>query len=384
MLEYKLFACCARAECDPTHAERVAHRAAELTAWADVPVRAEAHGIAPLLHAHLRAAGVQIPPTVERQLRGLCLRHRWANRVRASVLRKILAAYDAAGIELLILKGAALAHLLYPQPGWRPMRDVDILVRTPDAVRAQRLLATELGFHAPPPDNADLRSGHHLDTASLHIEDLCVSVEVHYRFFDKDCAGPNGMGDLTSTPLPFLLGEDGPTAYTLGYEDMLWHLCQHMIQDASVFTATRFIWIADIVSFAERFVNEIDWDGIRRRYPLILNILSLLQFVTPLSGKLRRRARIPGGDAPRGIGKDFRGWPRSSLSSQRDKGYWRILRDTFLPPEWWLRLHYGLSSAQRILWYRWGQHPLEILGWITQLVREQAQGSENQALHQGV
>lgn len=365
------------------HNKHVAHKAAELTGWADVPVQAEAHGIAPLLHVHLRAAGVQPPLAIERQLQGLYLRHRWANQIRASVLRKILTVYSAAGIESLVLKGAALAHLVYPEPGWRPMRDIDILVRRSDAIRAQRLLA-DLGFDAPLPDNADLSPKHHLDVASLHIKSLCVSVEVHYGFFDKDYAGPTGVENLTSTPLPFLLGEDGPTAYTLGYEDMLWHLCRHMIQDVSVFTATRFIWIADIVSFAERFVNEIDWDRLKRRYPLVLNILSLLQFITPLSDELRGRACLSVEDVPRGIGEDFQGWPRSSVSSQREKGYWRILRDTFLPPEWWLRLHYGLSNTQPLFWYRWGRHPFEIFGWIKQLLRERVQEFGDQTLRQGV
>ena len=40
----------------------------------------------------------------------------------------------------------------------------------------------------------------------------------------------------------------------------------------------------------------------------------------------------------------------------------RILQDTFFPSGWWLRLHYGLDSAQPLFWYRWFRHPLYILG----------------------
>jgi len=39
-----------------------------------------------------------------------------------------------------------------------------------------------------------------------------------------------------------------------------------------------------------------------------------------------------------------------------------MLTDTFVPSEWWLRLHYGLNSAQPLFWYRWFKHPLYILG----------------------
>ena len=369
LLRYQLFAYCARAECDPTHYNQLAQKAAELTEWTDVPIQAEAHGLAPLLYVHSRAAGVQLPLAVKQQLQGLYLRHRWANQVRTSVLRKILTAYNAAGIESLVLKGAALAHLIYPQPGLRPMRDLDILVRESEAVQAQCLLA-DLGFHAPLPNNETFTSGHHLDIATLHAEGFCISVEVHHRLFRRNYPGPTGMESLTVTPLSFLLDGEGLTAYTLGYEDMLWHLCQHMIQDVSVFASTRLIWIADIVTFAEYFVTEIDWKKVKKQYPLVFNVLSLLHFMTPLSGKLLNQAHLSVGHAPKGIGADFQGWPRSSLVSQREKGYWRILRDTFLPSAWWLRSHYGLGSAQPLLWYRWIRHPLDILGWIKQLLHE--------------
>jgi hypothetical protein len=71
-----------------------------------------------------------------------------------------------------------------------------------------------------------------------------------------------------------------------------------------------------------------------------------------------------------GIGLDFEGWPRSSLASQRQKGWQRILGDTFWPSEWWLRLHYGLGSGRALFWHRWLIHPLHILGWVQQLLLE--------------
>ena len=38
--------------------------------------------------------------------------------------------FDGAGIEFRLLKGAAVAHLDYPDPSWRAFGDVDILVRS--------------------------------------------------------------------------------------------------------------------------------------------------------------------------------------------------------------------------------------------------------------
>ena len=78
------------------------------------------------------------------------MQHAHANHVRAKVLAEILDAFQDAGIQTLVLKGAALAHLVYPHPGLRVMRDVDILVSKSEARRAQARLA-EMGFDAPPP-----------------------------------------------------------------------------------------------------------------------------------------------------------------------------------------------------------------------------------------
>jgi hypothetical protein len=250
-----------------------------------------------------------------------------------------------------------LAHLVYPEPGLRPMRDIDLLVNEAQMVQAQQVLAG-LGFHAPLPDN-NLRDKH-LAPATRQTDGLTVTVELHHNLFESFQLVSMAFDDLTSVPLAFQLG-DTP-AETLGCEDMLWHLCQHVAYHASIWEPIRLIWVADIVGFAERFVDETDWDRVARQYPLVLNMLSLFHFVTPLSAQLRERAYIEIGKSPQGVGWEFEGWPRIPLARQRDKDLRRILYDTFVPSEWWLRLHYGLNSAQSLFWYRWFKHPLYILG----------------------
>ena len=115
-------ALCSRITCDVALYERIASQAAALDAqaWGTLPHRAEAHGIAPLLFTHLKAASAPVPTEAQRALRGLTLRHRLANRARMAVLRSILARFGTAGISVCVLKGAALAHLIYPTPGSAP------------------------------------------------------------------------------------------------------------------------------------------------------------------------------------------------------------------------------------------------------------------------
>lgn len=347
-------------------AQQPNQEANRLAATPDLLTTAEHHGLAPLLYTHLREAEDSFAPHVKRGLQALYLRHRRANRVRSRVLVEILTAFQAANIQTLVLKGAALAHLIYPEPGLRPMRDIDLLVRQVDACRAQSLLA-DLGFDAPLPRSERL-PGKHLPAATLTTEGLSISVEVHHNLFNRGFPASLDIETMQGEPLPFQI--DDFTAFTLGYEEMLWHLCCHATQPVG--QILRLIWVVDVVGFAERFAAEIDWTIVARRYPVILSTLTQFHFLTPLSETLQRAAGLKVGPPPKGIGQDFQGWPRYPLAQQRHKSYRQLIADSFWPSEWWLGLYYGLRRRPARLWYRWVGHPLRVMGWIGQLLLERA------------
>jgi hypothetical protein len=392
---YRLLACCARAECTATHYGCLAHAAANLWQWEGVSAQAELHGVAPLLYVHLKAAGVQLPLSTRRELQGLYVRHRQANRVRMRLLGDVIAAYQSAGIAALILKGAALCQLVYPEPGLRPMSDIDILVAPSQARRAQQVLAN-LGFDAPRPPGAAF-SHRHLHAATINREGVSVAVEIHHRLFSDywdnarayvhnrfvayipagvtapastpgAASGWQGIPELTGQPQSFSLGD--LTLYTLGYEDTLGYLCRHLTSHVNVWDFARLIWVADVVSFAERFAGAVDWRLVRRCYPAVLDTLSLLHFLTPLSAELLGLAGIKIGSAPQGIGMEFQGWPRVPLGTGGKRGSLRLLRDTLLPSEWWLRLRYALGSGRSLFWYRWVRHPLYMVGHVARAFLE--------------
>ncbi len=363
---YRLLAACAYADETRVCYPRLAQQAGQLTAWNELPAQAEAHGLGPLLYTYLKQAGVAVPPGAQRELQGLYLRHRHANAVKMRILSEILAAFHQAGIEARLLKGAALAWLIYPQPGLRPMRDLDLLVKKSDALAAQAALAG-LGFVAPLPAHLPDK---HLPAAVRKTEGLSVSVELHHNLFNL--AHPASLTLEQLPPAPPALTVAGQPACTLGYEEMLWHLCEHLTYHTTVWESLRLIWVADIVGVAERFVAEIDWPLLKQRYPLASNVLSLLHFITPLSPALIERAGLKTNRVVNGAGFEFEGWPRTSIGQQRagGKGYGRILKDTFYPPELWLRLHYRLKADQSILWQRWLLHPWRILVWLKQLLQK--------------
>jgi hypothetical protein len=357
---------CARLDSDKPPSSRINEAAIAVADWPTLLTQAEQHNLAPLLYRHLRAAGVSLPPATGHELRGLVLRHRHANRVRGQILAEILAAYRAAGIKALLLKGAALAHLIYPQPELRPMRDIDLLVKPGDAARAQAILG-QLNFVAPQNYPAAKETHHHLASATRQVEGFSVSVEVHHNVFMEESRLSLAWADLTAPPLELTL-PDGTPARTLGGEDMLWHLCHHV---ASISQPFRLIWVVDVTAFAEQFVDAVDWARVRRQYPRVLEILSLFHAVMPLSDRLREAAGVQAGRPPNDIGAEFAGWPRHSVKwMRRSKGIGQIARDTLAPPEWWLRLYYGVGTHRSLAVTRWLRHPLHLAGFAAQLVRQ--------------
>jgi len=371
---YKLLGLCARATCTSEQYDQLAQATAAYANWQQLPSQAESHGLAPLLYYHLKQAGIEIPTDIRRQLQALYLRHRRANYIRNQALDKILQIYQSEQIQAIVLKGAALSHIM------------DILVSASDAQRARTLLA-EAGF--PPARPATPALLHrHLPITSTTVDGLPVHVEIHHKlhsdYFDSLLAylGGRWLGRETastdralaatkalfSRARPFELAD--LTALTLGPEDTLKHLCQHLLSHVNVWDYCRLIWVADLVSYTERFAAEIDWAHIRRHQPVIIRTLSLLHFTTPLSDPLLHQTEIKIGQTPRGLGIDFQGWPRVRPGQRPQKGFWVLLRDTILPSEWWLRFRYHLGSTRPLFMARWIRHPLHILGQMVRTMLE--------------
>lgn len=323
--------------------------------WPEFPDLAEAHGLAPLAHLHLARAGVAPPVEVQQRLFGLATLHRTANAARFDFLAAILDAFEAASIRVLVLKGSALAHILYPSPGLRPIGDIDLLVDGRDALRAQSVLGS-LGFEAPKqPTDRRFVSHQHLPPAFLVRNGLFVQVEIHRDALSADTPGSMLLERTYDRRQAFVVG--GRTAYAFGHEEMLHHLARHAAERSSLF---RLIWVTDIVAYATRFHAEIDWPELRRRYPFVLNALSLLHLVTPLPAEVLEQVPAPRHGLA-GAGTSFR--PLSEIvRSNRPPRV--VLRELFSPGEWWVRFYYGASSRASFLWHLWIEHPSRVGWWF--------------------
>ncbi|WLE99253.1 MAG: nucleotidyltransferase family protein [Candidatus Electrothrix communis] len=366
-----LLSCCACAAGDRDRSILIAEHAHKVTNWTYIVNQAERYGISPLLYKHVEEGKISIPKHAYRSLHTLFIKHRRANAIRMRSLSEILQHFDQIGIEVLVLKGAALANTVYPQAGLRPMRDIDLLVRPHDALQAQTALA-ELGFKAPLGLSSYLPSNHHhLTNATQMTDGLLVSVEIHHHLFPEHQHYPSvTFDDLRKSVYSFSVNE--VPAYTLGHEDMLWHIYRHTLGFPAFFEPFRLIAVADLVSIIEKYITEIDWKHLQQYYPQVWNILPLLHCLTPWSNALLQEIKLPVQAAPNKAGEYFHGWPCAKVAAQRQQGKnnWDIVRDAFFPSEWWVCLHYGAGGITQRLWYRYIYHPWQIVQWLVRYGKE--------------
>lgn len=153
-------------------------------------------------------------------------RHRDA-MLQALALERMLitlsGAFEEAGVEMVVLKGPALAHTIYPDPSWRPFADLDLLVRGRDWRQACQILA-DRGFRRGLPEpraGFDVRFGKAAEFAGPDG----LTVDLHRTLV----VGPFGLwvdpGELFEGTEPLRVG--GRLLRRLDGSNLLLHACMH-------------------------------------------------------------------------------------------------------------------------------------------------------------
>jgi len=104
-------------------------------------------GISPLFYWNLKkiSNGKDVPSEVMKSLEKMYYSNLARNMLLYDELSKILTAFQKAGIDTIVLKGAFLAEEIYKNIGLRPMSDIDLLIKEKDLQKVKREL-TELKY----------------------------------------------------------------------------------------------------------------------------------------------------------------------------------------------------------------------------------------------
>ncbi len=155
-------------------------------AWELVVAVASAHHVLAALAAALAELG--LAQRLDQELRDfLAAVHHWNGRRNQALRRQlgeVATLLNGIGVEPVLLKGAIrLVDGLYPDPGWRMMGDLDLLV--PQARRVEALTALRRAGYASVPANRQVDSSYdrHHHCPPLVRPDRPAPVELHSELF---------------------------------------------------------------------------------------------------------------------------------------------------------------------------------------------------------
>ena len=232
---------------------------AALQAWQDWKTQVNleqeldmgSYRLMPLLYRNLRTLGVDDP--LMGKLRGIYGREWYKNQMLFRAMAEVLRLFHAAGIETIILKGAALTLLYYQDHGLRPMSDFDVLVPTGKRGAAIDVL-TQAGW------NPILYPLGKLPDAVLDVRHAWGFENAHRRQFDLHwhvlhwCLYPNADDDFWAGAIPLQIA-NVPTR-ALNHTDQLLHICVH---GAGWNPVPPLRWVADAMMILHESHSEIEW-----------------------------------------------------------------------------------------------------------------------------
>ena len=323
-------------------------------AWRALAGAAEFHRVTPLLAPVVAACADArpAPPAfshVRRTFAVLAARHRRAALARERCIDRLLTALSDAGIPVVLLKGAALAHLLYGEPALRAMADVDVLVDPRDGARAADV-ARQLGyaFERPPTSRFASRRHHHLPVATTTEDGFAVALEIHTDALALEHRERMPFSTVAASARTFSRGS-GPDGRALGHVDMLRHLSRHTFGPAR---RVRLIHLYDLWRYPAVHRDEIDWGALRARFPHVTVAIELAaQVFSP------RRTRVASG-----VGRGM--IPLSEIAAC-ERGARRKLAALLNPPPWWMHGFYGVPPERSLLLCRTVRHPATLARWMS-------------------
>lgn len=228
--------------------------------WRSLCQAAVRQRVAPLLHWSLQDDPEQFPHPVREFLAHQYYQTCAYNQLYFHELDALLERFSREGLPVILLKGAALARSLYPDPGLRPMKDLDLLVHPADLERAVAL-AGELGYRQEGPEitpGFERRFSNHKVLFKQPSRLICL--ELHWRLMGTFECGIRDLEDRFWAQVEPL--QPGALyAFTLKPAAQILFLCAHAFLGHGPGRVTL-RWLADLDRLIRLVGSNLDWDRV--------------------------------------------------------------------------------------------------------------------------
>ena len=222
--------------------------------WDHVTRAACAHGIAPLIYHNLCRSDVVslLPPAAAETLRSSYYSNAARNSLLYNELHKVLEAFREGRIEVIVLKGAALADTVYAHRALRSMSDIDLLVRKEKLIEVETQLL-DMGYMLE--ENAETKEyyqEHHYHW--VFAKRSTPKIEIHWHIGRPTTSFRIDIDGLWQRARSTKIA--GAEALVLSPEDLLLHLCQHAWKHSLTGGLRPF---CDIAETARHYREKINW-----------------------------------------------------------------------------------------------------------------------------
>ncbi len=192
--------------------------------WQFVGALAEREKLLPVLWNRLRKYAASLPELEAERIRRQAVVIEFRLALAETVLQDVLNRLSAAGIPVMLLKGAALATTVYKSFAARPMGDLDVLVPPEKATQAWQLLV-DAGWRKEFEGGAAFYEGHHHLAALIDPKGLGIVVEIHRATLPL--AGPFLFDEAELWRDATTVSIGVTKVWTPSPQHQLLHLCAH-------------------------------------------------------------------------------------------------------------------------------------------------------------
>ena len=339
---------------------------------------AAAKGLLPLLFDAAQRLAIPFDASFQTYLRTAYLRERVRTATYTRICGDILAALADASIEVIPLRGNALAESVYAAPWLRHSHGLDLLLRRSELVpRATGVLAARglvVAPEAPQPEGDRVRFAH---PSGLTV---CLQADL---FDHADHAVP--VDELWATSEIRRIA--GAPARGLAPADALFEVCGRAWLSP---TRANLNWLCDAWLLIRRY-PDLDWTRLAELGPRARLALPLIVAIGYLAGslaapvpcavldRLAAAARTDPSTAGHYLIEARRSFPRGPVALLRRIRGWRnrllVAADLVWPSPEYLRLAYGATGRGRLLWLNLRRPWVYAIGALVSAVRQWARGA---------
>ncbi|CAG0972162.1 hypothetical protein ANRL3_01571 [Anaerolineae bacterium] len=334
--------------------------------WTTLVDYARRERVESLLYIALKNQGwlAQLPREIAERLRFMYLRTDVNNWRTFQMVEDLLAQFEREQIPLVLLKGAALAATLYPNPGLRGLGDLDILIRVEDRTRVDTLMQAN-GFtvllELVDRFGDDFRS----EKTFVRDDTWSISVDLHWHVINVPSYVRKVSVDwfwARTMEVPF--GKF--RAHVWNWDAQLLHLIEHFFIHHQM-RGVR--WSHDIALLLALHQSELHWDEILdaahqfQVLPALNATLALIEgeWKVPVSASVRAQLDEPRLDWANRIGMIIATSERPHVRVLHDGLSYRSWRDKvaylfycFFPSRAYMRTRYRIShSILMPFYYLW-------------------------------